>query len=153
MAYSYDKEIVRVSEMRPTWRTHSCTKGEELNDIACQSWENMCAQHRHQDQMYAEIWRGGGWTNTTCFLTCWDPSWVEQEKWWSKRRDNSPSCSSGPWVHPGCSQRVEEADTHLSARINFHQGLICRKDCASPFSCPFFLYGTNITLLCLLSSS
>jgi len=29
-------------------RTHSCTKDEELNDIACQSRDNMCAQNRHQ---------------------------------------------------------------------------------------------------------
>lgn len=40
MALSYDVESVRVSEVRPTWRTiayHWCSKGEELKDIVCQS--------------------------------------------------------------------------------------------------------------------
>lgn len=132
-------KYLRLGPLGEPLCTHSCTKGEELNGIVCQSWENMRDQHRHQEQMYSEIWRRGGWTNTMCFLTYWDLSWVEQEKRWKKRRDNSPFCSSGPWMCPSCSHWGEGVKTHLSAWISFHRGLACGKDSSSPFSCPFFL--------------
>lgn len=88
---------IQVSGIWPAWRTILHLLGHRKWGVTwhCASelrehvW--MLREHalnRHQEQMYTEVWRRGGWSN----CASWQAGithWMEQEKWLKSRRQFS----------------------------------------------------------------
>lgn len=90
-AQSCNEEIIQISGIWPAWRTivylliykrwgvtWHCLS--ELRELVC--LEQASRTNVHWDLKERRLVK-------LCFLTCWHRSWMEQEKWWKKRRQFS----------------------------------------------------------------